>query len=165
MKGQQGLVVVSGFVNTGVVFGIGFLRYAIPTIRQKEPISIESTTFNQVCLLSTLCCVWHACPFQKYVINLVYAKFLSSAYTIRTLHDYSYTFSIGRTRLTSAGNRTPYQIFDTMTPVRTVREKNLDTVEIPPLFVCTALVRATCQCDWFCLCWIHISIIRWRFNL
>ena len=159
MKGQQGLVVESGFVNTGVVFGIGF-RYAIPTIRQKEPISIESTTFNRVCLLSTFCCVWHACPFQKCVLNLVHAKFLSSAYTIRALHDYSYTFSIGRTRLTSAGNRTPYQIFDTMTPVRTVRGENSVTVEIPPLVVCAA--RDLSTCNWFCLRWIHISIIRWR---
>jgi len=45
MRGQQGSVVESGPVDTRVVFGVGFLRYAIPTIRKKEPMYIESTTF------------------------------------------------------------------------------------------------------------------------
>ena len=45
MRSQQGSVVESGPVKTGVVFGVGFLRYAIPTMRKKEPMSMESTTF------------------------------------------------------------------------------------------------------------------------
>jgi len=45
VRGQQESVLESGPHNTGVVFGVGFLRYAIPTMRKKDSMNMESTTF------------------------------------------------------------------------------------------------------------------------